>query len=305
MHLIRNENYTLFSSVVTIGNFDGVHLGHQRLIETVVAAARELHSPSVLLTFEPHPTEFFLPLSPAPRLMRFSEKYQEIKKYGIDYFYCLHFNHKLAQLSAEAFVETVLVNQLQAKKMIVGDDFRFGAKRAGDVELLKTLGKKHGFSVEAISQLLYRGDRISSSRVRDAVFEGRFDMVSALTGRAFCLTGRVAYGDQMGRQLGFPTANIHLHRKHVPLSGIFVVHVHGLHNQVLAGVASVGYRPTFHGKKILLEVYLFDFDEMIYGKKITVAFLEKIRDELYFESVPALVEQIKKDVEVAKKYLRP
>ncbi len=302
MKLIRDPFQQKLQSVITIGNFDGVHCGHQRLIETLIQSSHDLKLPSVLLTFEPHPTEFFSPISPAPRLMRFSEKWHFIKTYGIDYFYCLKFNKQLAQLSAEDFVKKVLVDQLGVKKIIIGDNFRFGAKRLGDVTLLKTLGKNYGFDVEAISQSMVRGDRISSSRVRDALHEGNFKMVSELTNHSFCLTGRVAYGDQIGRTLGFPTANIHLHRKQVPLMGIFVVRVHGLKNKILPGVASVGYRPTFDGKKIILEVFLFDFDEVIYGQKITVEFLEKIRDEVYFDSVSKLITQIEKDVEIAKKY---
>ncbi len=302
MKLIRNPVLYHQRSVITIGNFDGLHNGHQRLIETLINASKALRLPSLLVTFEPHPTEFFFPQNPAPRLMRFSEKWNAVKKWGVDYFCCLRFNQKLAQLSAEDFVKTILVDQLGAKKIMVGDDFRFGTKRLGDVSLLQTLGKKYDFEVVALSQSLYRGDRISSTRVRDAVFEGDFKRVSALTHHPFCLTGHVAYGDQIGRQLGFPTANIYLRRKQVPLMGIFVVHVHGLHHRILSGVASVGYRPTFDGKKILLEVFIFDFDEIIYGRKITVEFLHKIRDELKFDSVDELVVQIKKDVVMAKHY---
>src|SRR3990167_858155 len=300
MKLIRDLLQQQLHSVITIGNFDGMHLGHQRLIETLIADSRHLQLPSALITFEPHPTELFLPASPAPRLMRFSEKWNAINKYGVDYFYSMRFNAPLAALSAEDFVEKILVNQLGVKKIIIGDNFRFGAKRLGDVQLLQILGKKFDFEVEAISQLLYRGDRISSSRMRDAVHEGDFKMAYALTHRPFCLTGKVSYGDQIGRTLGFPTANIHLQQKRVPLMGIFVTQVHGLVDHPLPGVASVGYRPTFDGKKILLEVFLFDFDKMIYGQRITVEFLEKIRDELRFDSVDELVAQIQKDVDYAK-----
>lgn len=304
MKLIRDPFQPITASVITLGNFDGVHSGHQQLITTLIAAAHTLKIPSVLLTFEPHPSEFFSPQTSVPRLMRFSEKWQRIKKWGVDYVCCLRFNKKLAELSAEMFVKNILVKQLGVKKIIVGDDFRFGAKRLGDVALLKSLGKQHDFEVTAIPQLLYEGHRISSSRVRDAVRTGDFNRVTALTAHPFCLTGRVAYGNQMGRQLGFPTANIYLHRKQVPLMGIFVVKVHGLHHTALPAVASVGYRPTFQGKKILLEVFIFDFNEIIYGKKITVEFLEKIRDELCFDHIPDLVEQIKKDVVIAEHYFK-
>ena len=192
----------------------------------------------------------------------------------------------------------------QRQKIIIGDDFRFGAKRLGDIELLKILGKKYDFDVEALSQSLHDGNRISSSRIRDAVRDGNFDTVKTLTGRDFSLSGKVAYGDQIGRTLGFPTANIYLRRKVVPLMGIFVVRVHGLQNKPLPGVASIGYRPTFDGKKIILEVFLFDFNETIYGRKITIEFLKKLRDEIHFDSIPPLIAQIQKDVDEAKQYFK-
>lgn len=304
MKLIRDLQQFSTPTIVTIGNFDGVHKGHQTLIEALMTASCELKLPSVLLTFEPNPVEFFSPQAQMPRLMRFSEKWQVIEKYGVDYFCCLRFNAALANLSAEDFVKKILVDQLRAKKIIIGDDFRFGAKRRGDAALLKSLGKTYGFTVDALPQSLYQNNRISSTRVRDALKTGDFETVSALTGRSFCLTGKVAYGDQIGRKIGFPTANIHLQRKQVPLMGIFVVLVHGLRDHALSGVASVGYRPTFNGKKIVLEVFLFDFDETIYSQRITVEFLFKIRDELYFNSVDELIVEIKKDVAVAKAYFR-
>lgn len=302
MQLIRDISIQLTQSIVTIGNFDGVHKGHQQLIQQLVSDAHQLNISSVLLTFEPHPTELFLPNKPVARLMRVSEKWAMIESLQVDYFYCARFSKALAQLSPEAFVKKILVDQLGAKKVIVGDDFRFGAKRAGDVDLLKKLGEKYHFSVDAMSQLMLHNDRISSSRVREAIWQGNFDYAHALTGHPFLLSGKVAYGNQIGRQLGFPTANIYLRRKKVPLMGIFVVRIHGLHNKILPGVASVGLRPTFNGKQIILEVYLFDFDEFIYGKKITVEFLAKIRDEIKFDSIELLIEHIKKDVEIAKQY---
>lgn len=304
MQLIRDSKVKLTQSVVTIGNFDGLHKGHQRLIETVIANASECHCPSVLLTFEPNPNEYFVREKPMARLMRFSEKWKDIQKTGIDYFYCARFNAALSKLSADDFVKTILVDQLHAKKVIVGDNFRFGAKRSGDIGVLKTLGKKYDFDVIALPQIMHLGDRISSTRVRSAVEQGDFALVQTLTGRPFTLSGKVSYGDQIGRQLGYPTANIHLHRRQVPLMGIFVVRVHGINNQVLQGVASVGYRPTFNGKKIILEVFIFDFNDMIYGKNLTVEFLSKIRDELHFESIDALIVQIENDVQVAKAYFK-
>lgn len=304
MKLIRNPFIYKMKSVVTIGNFDGFHVGHQRLLRTLIESSHDLQLPSVVVTFEPNPVEFFRPDAPMPRLMRFSEKWNFVRQFHVDYFCCLKFNAVLAHLSAEDFVKKILVDQLGAKKIIVGDDFRFGAKRSGDIDVLKMLGKEYGFTVDALSQSMYESERISSSRVRDVLKQGNFKIMPALIDRNFSLTGKVAYGAQIGRQLGFPTANIHLHRKQVPLMGIFIVRVHGLDNKIYNGVASAGYRPTFDGKQILLEVFIFDFDAVIYGKKITVEFLEKIRDEVHFDSVPELVVQIEKDVAVAKEYFK-
>lgn len=300
MQLIRDHAHFSTPTIVTIGNFDGVHIGHQHLIQVVIASQRVLHFSTVLITFEPHPVEFFAKKNPIARLMRFSEKWRAIEKYGIDYFYCMRFSKSLSDLSAEDFVKNILVDQLHAKKIIIGDDFRFGAKRAGDVALLNTLGKQYGFTIQVITQSTHDHDRISSTRVRNALTQGDFDTVRALTGHPFTLSGKVTYGDQRGRQLGFPTANIHLRRPAVPLMGIFVVRVHGLVSQPLSAVASVGYRPTFNGKKIILEVHIFDFDQLIYGKRISIEFIAKIRDELKFDSVNALITQIQRDVDIAK-----
>ena len=302
MKLLRDKTNAVSQSVITIGNFDGVHLGHQYLINTVVCQAKALQCPSVLLTFEPNPAEFFSSAQSIARLMRFSEKWNAIRSLGIDYFYCMRFNAAIAKLSAEDFIQFILVDQLGAKKIIIGDDFRFGAKRLGDVALLEKIGKRVGFEVEAVAQYRIDDDRVSSTRVREAVFQADFKKVAQLTHRAFCLSGKVAYGNQIGRTLGFPTANIYLHRKTVPLMGIFVVRIHGLNQVVHQGVASVGYRPTFDGKQIILEVFIFDFNELIYGKKITVEFLHKIRDEEKFNSVDELVVRMRQDVEMAKAY---
>ena len=302
MKLLRESSIFPAHSVVTIGNFDGVHKGHQRLIETVVQAARAFQIPSVLLTFEPHPQEFFMPDKPVARLMRFFEKWTVIEKHGVDYFYVMRFTKKMAALSPEAFVKNILVQQLNAKKIIVGDDFCFGAKRAGDVALLKTLGKKYGFEVDALPQWTHDNHRISSTRLRNALKIGDFNEFTTLTGRPFYLTGKVSYGDQVGRQLGYPTANIYLHRKQVPLMGIFIVCVHELKKHALSGVASLGFRPTLDGKTLLLEVHLFDFDEEIYGKRITVELIKKIRDEVRFDNTNDLIAQIDSDAAIARRY---
>ena len=305
MQFIRDVKQGQFTqgTVVTIGNFDGLHLGHQQLLTAVRRAASENKWSSVMMTFEPNPKEFFAPEKPIPRLMRFIEKWQALEPFDLDYLCCLRFDKKMAALTAEAFVKQILVEKFNVKLIIVGDEFRFGAKRAGDIALLKSLGRQYGFNVDAQSQSVGQfGKRISSSRVREALAAGDFEAVKHLTGRHYVMTGKVAYGNQIGRKLGFPTANIHLQRKKSPLSGVFVVEVEGLADKPLPGVASLGYRPVFDGKQMMLEVHLFDFDKMIYGKRLTVTFLHKIRDEENYPTVAALIKQIENDVIVAKKY---
>ncbi|OGT52431.1 MAG: riboflavin biosynthesis protein RibF [Gammaproteobacteria bacterium RIFCSPHIGHO2_12_FULL_42_13] len=300
MKLIRDKNIRLPGSVVTIGNFDGVHIGHQRLMVLLQSAASTLALPSVALTFHPHPSEFFAAHATSARIMRFSEKWRVLESFDLDYCYVMRFSEALARLSPEEFVNTILVKQLNTKKIIVGDEFKFGAKRAGDITLLKDLGQQYGFVVEALSQSCHEGRRICSTDIREAIQQGDFQLSKTLMGRSFTLSGKVAYGNQIGRTLGFPTANIYLRRKQVPLMGIFVVRVFGLSQAPLPGVASVGYRPTFNGKEILLEVHLFDFDQVIYGKRLTVEFLHKIRDEIKFTSVDALIEKMHEDAKIAR-----
>ena len=305
VQLVRGEQLqNIPGAVVAIGNFDGIHLGHQILIAKIKEKAKQLGLSSVVLTFEPHPKEFFSPSKTMPRLMRITEKWLVLEKLGIDYVCCLPFNKNLASQSPEDFVKNILLKKLNAKAIIVGDEFRFGSKRAGDIHTLTMLGEQLGFSVEAVSQFMKDDVRVSSSRVRDALANADFDEVKKLTGRSYCLTGRVAHGEKLGRQLGYPTANIFLHRLHVPLMGIFVVQVHGLSEQPLPAVASLGYRPTFGGTQVLLEVHVFDFDQDIYRKRVTVEFLEKIRDEAKFDDAQSLIIQMNKDAEIARSYFK-
>lgn len=299
-HPFTQPTYT----VATIGNFDGIHIGHQKLIQQLLHISHQCKLPSVLLTFEPHPQDFFSPNAPTPRLMRFREKWKKLLPYSIDYLYCLRFHAALANQSPEQFVEKILVNALHIKAVVIGDDFRFGAKRQGDTALLKTLGEKFGFAVHVLPEVIYQDKRVSSSRVREALKQGDFDLVYALTGGAFFLSGKIIGGEKRGRQLGFPTANIFLHRKQTPLMGIFVARVFGIAAHPIHGVASIGYRPTFNGKNILLEVHLFDFNQHIYGQQVSVEFLKKIREEEKFNSSTELIQQMEKDVYMAKDYFK-
>ncbi len=307
MKLIRgnhNLSQPLQGAVVTLGNFDGMHLGHQALLNKLNAMRESLNLPSIVITFEPQPKEFFAKRETVPRLMRFCEKWLALKDYNIDYVFCLRFNQALASLSPEAFVKKILIDQLNAKVVIVGDDFRFGAKRAGDYTQLKQLGEKYGFQAIEMPTIMVDNKRVSSTRVREALEAGDLNAAEKLLGRPYRLYGKVGHGDRLGRDLGYPTANVNLHRDLVPLGGIFVIRVYGLGDHPYEGVANVGTRPTVGGTRILLEAHLFDFNAEIYGHNIQVEFLHKLRDEERYDTLEELVEHIHQDVIDAKNYFR-
>ncbi len=300
MQLIRGQlclTRRLSQSVITLGNFDGVHRGHQQLLDALHSQARNMQLPSVVITFEPQPQEFFHSQRQTPRLMRFREKWQIFKEQHIDYLVCLRFHLQLAQCSAEDFVQEILVKQLGVKVVIIGEDFHFGAKRQGDVKLLQQLGEKLNFRVIAIPAYMSEGHRISSTRIRHAIVEGKLKLAQILLGRPYFLCGKVVHGDGRGRQLGFPTANIHLTDKAVCVSGVYAVRVLGLDLQPLVAVASVGIRPMFSNRGVWLEVYILDFNRDIYNHFIKVEFLHKLRDEQRFANIAELIEQIDKDVQ--------
>lgn len=288
--------------VATIGNFDGVHLGHQAVLGQLAEKAAELGLPTVLITFEPQPMEYFVPDKVPARLTRFREKILALQRYSVDRVCCLSFNGKLAKLSAEDFIEQVLVEKLGVKYLVVGDDFRFGLNRAGTFEMLVEAGKKYGFQVVSMHTFEIDAERVSSTRIRSALEKGDMASAEKLLGRRYRMSGRVAHGEKLGRELGFPTANIHLHRHASPIQGIFVVEVFGLDQEPIQGVASVGTRPTVNETKALLEVFLLDFNQDIYGRHIQVSFLKKLRDEEKFDSLDELIKQIQLDVEQAQAY---
>lgn len=296
---IRSEHH---GCVATIGNFDGVHLGHQAVLGQLAEKAAELNLPTTLITFEPQPMEYFIPDKVPARLTRFREKILALQRYSVDRVCCLSFNDKLAKLSAEHFIEQVLVQKLGVKYLVVGDDFRFGANRVGTFEMLVEAGKTYGFQVVSMHTFEIEGERVSSTRIRTALEKGQMSNTEKLLGRRYRMSGRVAHGEKLGRELGFPTANIHLHRQASAIQGIFVVEVFGLDIEPLQGVASVGTRPTVNETKALLEVFLFDFDQDIYGRHIQVSFLKKLRDEEKFNSLDELIKQIQLDVEQAQAY---
>jgi len=302
---IYNIRPEVQGGVVTIGNFDGVHVGHQALVKSVVTKAKELKVPSLAITFEPHPFEFFGKENlTIPRLTRLREKFLALAECGIDYVLIIPFNQALADLSASDFVTQIIHHSLRPVHLIIGDDFRFGHKRQGDFAFLQEMGKPLGFTVEAMHTVLVEGERVSSTRVRKALADGDHALANRLLGHPYTMHGRVRRGDQRGRQWSFPTANIYLHRKLTPVRGVYTVYVHGLGDKPLPGVANVGMRPTVDGTRTLLEVHLLDFDKDIYGRYVRVEFCEKLRDEVRYASLDLLREQIAKDVAAARNYFK-
>jgi len=279
---------------LTIGNFDGVHRGHRALIDRVIAKAREAELTSCILTFEPHPREFFAGDAAPARLTRLRDKLELMAQAGVEHVHVARFDSRFAAMPAERFISDILVRGLGARWLLVGRDFRFGAKRAGDFATLQN----HGFSVEAMQDVQFEGKRVSSSAVRAALKAGDLRGAERLLGHPYTISGRVAHGAKLGSGLGFPTANIVL-RRPPPLAGIFVVEVDNLGR----GVASVGRRPTINPVAIpLLEVHLFDYDADLYGEHLRVRFLQKLRDEEKFDGLPALQAAIARDARQAKEY---
>lgn len=291
--------------VATIGNFDGVHLGHQAVFAQLIEKAQSLNLPAVVISFEPQPQEFFVPDKAPPRLTRLREKIKALQQFPLQRLLCLRFNAQLANLSAQDFIQQVLVDGLAVRYLIVGDDFRFGKGRQGNFALLQAAGQQHGFAVSPTPTYMLNGGRVSSTRVREALSRGNMDMAQRLLGRPYSLSGRVAQGRQLGRQLGFPTANIHLHRNSVPVSGVYAVQVSGIAAHALSGIANIGVRPTVDGRGMrpLLEVHLFDFQQDIYGCYVDVALLKHLRPEQKFDGLAALKAQIEKDSVQARAFL--
>jgi riboflavin kinase/FMN adenylyltransferase len=290
-------------SVVCIGAFDGVHLGHRHVLGQVTRRAASLDLTPIAVTFEPIPREFFARGQGVPRLTSAGEKISRLVGTGIERVLSLRFDATLAAMSAEDFVAEVLVGRLTAREVWVGRDFRFGRRRAGDIALLQTLGERYGFTASEVAPFDLDGERVSSSAIRAFLAAGRFDDAARLLGRRFSIGGHVVHGQQLGRKLGYPTANLRLGRRTAPVGGIFAVRVHGIDAAPLAGVASLGVRPTVNGKEPLLEAHVFDFDGDLYGRRIEVEFVEKLRDEEKFADLAAMVRQIDDDAARARHIL--
>lgn len=290
-----------FGCVVSLGNFDGVHLGHQAVLRQAAAQAQKFGLPLVVLIFEPLPREFFAPQSPVARLTRLRERVAFMAELGVvDVLLVQPFTSSFAQLSAEAFVEHMLVGRLNVRHLVIGDDFRFGQGRHGDFALLEQLGRRLGFSVQAAETWTLDGERVSSTRIRRLLAKRDVAGAARLLGRPFTLCGRVIHGDKRGRQIGFPTANVALHRRLSPLRGVFAVTTTLPDGAIINGVANVGTRPTVDGQDARLEVHCFDFDRNIYGQMARVAFLQPLRDEQKFDTLSALIAQIAQDAAAAR-----
>ena len=292
---------------LTIGNFDGVHVGHQAMLTRLKDTASRLGLPACVMTFEPHPREFFSPNQAPARLTSLREKLKLLIQAEVECIHVYRFNDDFARISAEEFITRILNQELSVRWLLVGDDFRFGARRAGDFAMLQAFSAANGFTVETMPSVNIDGRRVSSTAVRQALAHGDLNTARKLLGRPYSVSGRVIGGDKLGRQIGFPTANIQLKYNHPPLSGIFVVAVHGALQSspatVLSGVASLGVRPTIHENgKPILEVHLFDFNDEIYGQYLQVDFLHKLRDEEKYANIDTLIRQIKKDVAQARDF---
>ncbi|OTQ55202.1 bifunctional riboflavin kinase/FAD synthetase [Gilliamella apis] len=297
---IDNLNNEFTQCVVTLGNFDGVHLGHQQLINHLIEQGKKLNLPTAVMLFEPQPLEFFSKQAPT-RLTSFKEKVQLIEKLGIDYIIAVPFTQTFANMSANAFIQDWLIKKLSAKYIVIGDDFQFGRDRKGDINLLQQYTQNNHFLVESMPTFVWNNLRISSTAVREALFNSDFELARCLLGRDYAIQGRVVHGNALARQLGFPTANIHLNRKKPALQGVYFVKVKNCcNNQYYHGIANIGIRPTIEGKKAILEVNIFDFSGDIYGQYLDVTFVCKLRDEKKFDSLADLKQQISQDVCTAK-----
>lgn len=291
---------------LAIGNFDGVHRGHQALLAQLVDAARRHGLRPAVMTFEPHPRELFTPASAPARVANIRDKIEALAAAGVERVFIQHFSRRFAALAPEQFIDDVLVAGLNARCLLVGDDFRFGARRAGDVELLRSLAQRHGYVVEQLATVQSHGVRVSSSEVREALAAGDLAHAAALLGRPYAISGRVLHGRKLGREIGFPTLNLRLAHKRPAAHGIYAVRVHGLGGHPRPGVASIGLRPTVEDSgRWLLEVHLFDFAQQVYGRLVRVELVHKLRDETKHDSIDALATAIRGDADAARALLLP
>ena len=313
MYLIRGiQNIDLFLSkhedvdlIATIGNFDGLHLGHQHIIQNMQKDAENNDWQKLVIFTEPHAREFFAESlgtneEKPPRIFPWSQKVKRLKELGVEYAFFLNFNNQLRKMTPEDFINNVL-SRLSIKKLVIGDDFRFGANREGDFSFLQQWGEKNNILIEKTKTFSLHGERVSSTRIRGALTNANFEHAKELLGQPYSFYGKVVYGQQLGTQLGVPTANLWLPKNKLPIAGVYIVKV-DLEGKTYGGIANMGVRPTVDGQTPVLEVHILDFSKSIYGKKINVEFLKKVRDEKKFKGLDELKEQIFKDISTAKQY---
>lgn len=290
--------------VLTIGNFDGVHLGHQAVLRQVSEQAAKLGLPATVMTFEPQPLELFAKEKAPARLTRLRDKFVQLRKLNIERLLCVNFNKRFANQTPDEFISDLLVKRLGVKFLVVGDDFCFGKGRKGNFQMLKEAGKKHGFEVVSTQSFCLEQLRVSSTAIREALASDEVNSAAEMLGRNYSISGRVSHGRKLGRTIGFPTANIPLKRCVSPVSGVYVVEALGLGGKPIGGVANIGNRPTVNGVRQLLEVHLFDFQANLYGKQLEIVLIHKLRDEHKFDSFEVLKQQIELDAEAARVWLR-
>ncbi|MBH98095.1 MAG: bifunctional riboflavin kinase/FMN adenylyltransferase [Rhodospirillaceae bacterium] len=298
-HLSQLEKMGPQLRAVTVGAYDGIHLGHQEILRQLIGRAQEMGGHALVMSFEPLPREFFSPDQPAARLTRFRERYKLLADFGIEEFFCPKFS-SIRDLSPQHFIQDILVKGLNASHIVVGEDFRFAAQRIGTLDCLMSAGVTSGFGVTAVPGVCYKNQRASSTLIRESLSIGDMKTVCGMLGRHYSISGKVVRGLGLGKKLGFPTANVNLNRRRTPVDGIFAARISGLADKELDGVASVGTRPTVGGVEPLLEVFIFNFDEEIYGKYITVHFVERLREERKYLDVETMKEQMHKDVAEAQ-----
>ena len=307
MKVIRGLNslsaYADRDCVATIGNFDGLHLGHQKIINKLKEKAKELDLPLTVISFEPLPAEFFMQNPPA-RIYPMRDKVRLLNALGVDQYICLRFDETFATIAPEIFVQSVLLDKLSVKYLAVGDDFRFGHKRKGDFQLLKEMGEKSGMQVSDTQTCEFDDERVSSTRIRRLLEAGKIQAANSLLGFNYQLSGRVRQGDKRGRTIGFPTLNMRMLSHIAPAKGVYVVKAYGLGNTPLYGVSNLGTRPTVNGTENRLETHLFDFNKDVYGNYVCIEPLHFLREEKKFDNFDALKIQIQHDVQQAKKYLQ-
>ena len=299
---IHNLNEQQKGCVLSIGNFDGIHLGHHAVLSRLLKEAERLQVPATVMTFEPQPAELFSGKNAPGRLSRLRDKFVQLEKLNLDRLLCVSFTHEFANLSADQFIELLLIKKLNVKFLVIGDDFHFGYQRLGDFALLKQAGEKYGFEVVDTRSLSQNASRVSSTRIRSALAKGDLQQTEQMLGRKYSIAGRVGHGRKLGRTIGVPTANLFLKRRVSPVSGVFVVSILGIDDKEYRGVANIGCRPTLQGERQQLEVHVFDFKGDLYGIQLEVILESKLRDEVRFDSFAELKVQIDKDIQQAKEW---